>query len=367
MAYSSKPVLVFWETTRACDLSCIHCRASAITEPLPGQLNHEEALKLIEQIASFGEPYPTIIFTGGDPLRRKDLSDILTRATELQINFAVSPAVTELLSHEVLLEMKQSGTSSISISLDGSNESTHDAIRRKPGAFRRTIEAIEDALKIGLNIQVNTVVMKRNLYELPSIFHLIKELGVKTWELFFLIRVGRGSDVEDLTHDEYESVCNFLYDASCYGVTVRTVEAPFIRRVAKRRTNIGTYWNQACYQRLGTALIQLEGAPKTRSTLRPSGTLDGDGIIFVAHDGTIYPGGLLPVTLGNVKNDSLADVYRHNQLLQDIRQRKMHGQCGICEFREVCGGSRARAFSCDGDPLSSDPACRVAMVKGPVL
>jgi radical SAM protein len=357
MVFPNKPVLVFWETTRACGLSCIHCRASAITEPLPDELGHREASELIKQITLFDKPYPTIIFTGGDPLKRKDLFDLLGRASEMGIGFAVSPAVTELLNHDALLKMHRSGVSSISVSLDGSIEGTHDEIRRKPGTFRRTIEAIEDALKIGLNVQVNTAIMKKNLSELPNIFHLIKGLGVKTWELFFLIRVGRGTGVEDLTPDECESVCNFLYDASCYGVTVRTVEAPFIRRVAKQRSTVGTYWSTPTYQNLHSTLVQLEGHQNTHSTLRPSGTLDGDGIIFVAYDGAIHPGGLLPSPLGNVRNDSLVDVYKNNQLLQDIRQRKLRGRCGTCEFKDVCGGSRARAFSYYGDPLSSDPAC----------
>lgn len=350
-------MLVFWETTRACSLSCIHCRASAITEPLPGELNHEQGLKLIEQVTSFGRPYPTIIFTGGDPLRRKDLFELMSDASARGISFAASPAVTELLTHDALLRIKRSGASSISISLDGSNEGTHDAIRRNSGTFLRTREVIEDAVQIGLGIQVNTAIMKQNLNELPEIFHLIKSLGVKTWELFFLIKVGRGGGVEDLTPDGCESACNFLYDASCYGVTIRTVEAPFIRRVAKQRITLGEYWNSEEYQSLRTELHRLEGRSQSHSTLRPAGTLDGDGIIFIAHDGTIHPGGLLPFSLGNVKNGNLIEVYRENLLLQDIRQRNMIGQCGVCEFKDICGGSRARAFACCGNPLSADPAC----------
>ena len=251
-------MLVFWETTRACSLSCIHCRASAITEPLPGELNHEEGLRLIEQVTSFGRPYPTIIFTGGDPLRRKDLFDLMSDASASGINFAVSPAVTELLTHDALLGIKHSGASSISISLDGSNERTHDAVRRNLGTFRRTLEVIEDAVQIGLGIQVNTAIMKQNLNELPEIFHLIKNLGVKTWELFFLIKVGRGGGVEDLTPEECESACNFLYDASCCGMTIRTVEAPFIRRVAKQRVTLEEDWNSVQYQRLRTELHKFE-------------------------------------------------------------------------------------------------------------
>ncbi len=312
---------------------------------------------MIDQVTLFGKPYPTMIFTGGDPLRRKDLFELMLHAAELGINFAVSPAVTELLTFETLAKFKRLGASSISVSLDGAYEDTHDAIRRRRGTYQKTLQAIRDAVNLGLNIQVNTAIMQENLGELPELFHLIRKLGVKTWELFFLIKVGRGSSVEDLEPRQCESVCNFLYDASSYGMVIRTVEAPFIRRVMKQRSDPEACWNDPDYHRLQSELVRLEGDPHTTSTLRPRGTLDGDGIVFVAHDGTIHPGGLLPIPLGNVKVDSLARTYREHELLMNIRQRKMSGGCGVCEFKEMCGGSRARAFSYNADPLSSDQAC----------
>jgi AdoMet-dependent heme synthase len=163
--------------------------------------------------------------------------------------------------------------------------------------------------------------------------------------------------VGDLTGEECESVCNFLYDASFYGITVRCVEAPFIRRVAAERKGKRSYWDRAEYNELRAQLFQLEGQPSANSTIRSRGTLDGDGIVFVAYDGTIHPGGLVPVELGNVKNDNIAEVYQSSELLKRIRRREFKGGCGLCVYKELCGGSRARAFSYNGDPLSSDPAC----------
>ncbi|MDH2899985.1 MAG: TIGR04053 family radical SAM/SPASM domain-containing protein [archaeon] len=354
MNFESKPLLVFWETTRACNLSCVHCRASAITEPLPGELSTIEGMKLIDQVASFGKPYPTIIFTGGDPLKRKDLFELISYAARLGIGFALSPAVTDLVTPEILCKVKSLGASSISISLDGASHETHDSIRGREGTFEKTVETIQTAVRMSLNSQINTSIMKRNYQELPQIFRLIRGLSIKTWELFFLVRVGRGTSVQDLTPEEYESVCNFLYDASRYGIIIRCVEAPFIRRVAAERNERGSNRDCAEYQELRA---QLEGQPMTQSTIRPRGTLDGDGIVFVAYDGAIQPGGLLPVELGNSKNDDLVEVYRSSELLRRIRQRDFKGYCGACEYKEVCGGSRARAFSYSGDPLSSDPAC----------
>ncbi len=356
--FQNKPVLVFWETTRACQLSCIHCRASAIKDPLPGELTHEEGMSLIDQVTSFGKPYPTMILTGGDPLMRKDLFSLMSHASDMGVNFAASPAVSNLLTFETLQKIKQAGTSSISISLDGTKKETHDSIRRIDGTFDRTMEAIRMAKGLGLPIQVNTTVMKRNLHELPAIFHLIKTLGVKVWEVFFLIRTGRGTDELDLTPEEYESVCNFLYDASHYGVIIRCVEAPFIRRVVKGRLAGATSYHSSGYElynELRTGLLELEGEyGQNSSTLGLRGTLDGDGIIFVGHDGTIHPGGLVPVPIGNVREDRLVDVYRNNELLKNIRARRFSGHCGECDFKEICGGSRARAYASHGDPLSSE-------------
>jgi radical SAM protein len=355
--FEENPVLVFWETTRACPLFCLHCRASALSKPLPGELTTEEGYALLDQVASFGKPTPTVIFTGGDPLRRPDIFELIDYAGRRGLKFAVSPAVSDDLNESSLDMIKRSGATAISISLDGASPPSHDSIRREDGSFDMTLSAISASLNLGLNVQVNTVVMKKNYFELPEIFALLKRLGVKTWELFFLVRVGRGSDVEDLDPDQYESVCNFLYDASKYGILIRCVEAPFIRRVARLRMKFIDYWGDEAYIKMRTRLFELCGKPDNRSSLSPSGTLDGDGVIFIAYDGAINPGGLLPVPLGNVRQVSLVDVYRGNSLLQKIRKRELRGLCGTCEFSPVCGGSRARAYSYSNDPLLSDPAC----------
>ncbi|MDG7008666.1 MAG: TIGR04053 family radical SAM/SPASM domain-containing protein [Nitrososphaerota archaeon] len=359
-SFASKPVLVFWETTRACPLSCIHCRASAISDPLPGELSGDEGFRLIDEVTGFGKPYPTVVFTGGDPLKRRDLFDLLRYASDRGVGFAASPAASDLLTTDSLERLRASGATSISISLDGAAASTHDFIRRRDGTFEKTVWAIGKAAGLGLLVQVNTVVMRRNVLELPRIFHLIRRLGVKVWEVFFLIQVGRGTGVEGIGPEEYESVCNFLYDASKYGIVVRTVEAPFIRRVAAGRVRSGPLWRDPGYLRMTSELFALEGEPTGSSSIRSRGTLDGDGIVFVAYDGTIYPGGLLPVPLGNVKSDGLVSVYREHDLLRQIRARNLVGSCGACEFSHICGGSRARAFAHGSDPLGSDPACILA-------
>jgi len=335
-------------------LSCVHCRASAVRQPLSGELTTEEGFRLIDSVASFGDRSPTMIFTGGDPLLRRDFFDILHYATKAGVRFAVSPAATEMLSFATLRRIKDAGASSISLSLDGAVASTHDSIRGEEGVYARTVQAARDAVVLGLNPQVNTTIMERNYKELPQIFHLITSLGIKTWELFFLVKTGRGTGVGDLTPQQCEDVCNFLVDASSYGVTIRCVEGPFIRRVMKNRSASDGYLS------LRRELLSPGLPPSGHSSLGTRGTLDGDGVIFVGYDGAIRPGGLVPIDIGNVRTDDLVHVYRGNELLGKIRRREMSGPCGRCEFKEVCGGSRARAYSFWGDPLSSDPACLAA-------
>ena len=358
MAFNEKPVLIFWETTRRCSLRCMHCRASAISSPLPGELTAEEGFRLLEQIQSFGKPYPLLVLTGGDPLERPDIYEQIKKAKELGINCAISPAVTEKLSKKVFDRIKENGCGSVSISLDGATAETHDTIRRVPGTFDRTLSAIHDASEAGLKVQVNTVVMGQNFMELPEIFKLIRSMGVKTWELFFLINIGRGTTAADMTPEIYEEVCNFVYDASFYGTVIRCVEAPFIRRIRYLRDSSAVATNGKIYEKLVARLYELEGKISSgSSTLSTVGTLDGDGGIFIGYDGSIYPGGFMPYELGNVKTDPLANIYRENRLLKKIRNREFKGACGYCEFRQRCGGSRARAYALKKDPLETDPAC----------
>lgn len=355
--FSERPVLVFWETTRACPLSCVHCRASAIREPLPGELTTEQGERLIDQVASFGKPTPTMIFTGGDPLLRADLFELMAYASDRGVRFAVSPAASELLTRDALKRLKEAGAAAISLSLDGASAESHDSIRRERGTFERTLRAMREAVELGLRPQVNTTVMRRNLHEIPAIFHLLKRAGVATWEVFFLVKVGRASGEGDLSPRECETVCNLLYDASKLETTVRTVEAPFVRRVALERARSEGYWTDPTYLSLKAQLLQHGYSSSSRSTLSPRGTQDGDGIVFVGYDGTICPGGLLPLRLGNVKEDGLVRTYREDGILRKVRAKEFNGPCGACEYRYVCGGSRARAYAHDRDPLSWDPAC----------
>ncbi len=311
----------------------------------------------MKEIKNFGEPSPVVIFTGGDPLMRRDLKYLLEYARDLGIMTAVSPAVTQLITEEVLSDLKALGVKTISVSIDGASAKTHDAIRGVQGTFERSKKTLKKAREIGLHVQINTTVMRSNLTELADILHFVKMNGVENWEVIFLVKTGRAQSKEDLTPLEYEGACNFLYDATSYLRGIRCIEAPLIRRIVLQRNGGEVFPNTALYNHLTHRLFQLEGYAKQSSHLKPLGLLDGDGIVFVAHDGMIYPGGFVPVPLGNIKEKSLVDVYRNDPILLKIRNRELSGKCGSCDFKYNCGGSRARAYAYYGDPLAPDPAC----------
>lgn len=357
MSFSERPVLVFWEATRACPLACVHCRASAIHARSPDELSTDEGRRLLRSVTRFGRPFPTVILTGGDPLMRPDLFELLEEARSLGVHVAVSPAVSEELTPATLGRLHELGVAALSLSLDGASAATHDWFRGKAGTFDRTMATVRAALDLGLRVQVNTTVTRSNVRELPSLLYEIHAAGVRTWEVFFLIGTGRGRDVVATSWEESEAVGHFLYDASRYGVLVRPVEAPFLRRILRQRAAGGKGPDSELYRALNGDLERCFGPPDRASSLAPQGTLDGDGILFVGHDGSVYPGGFLPWRLGHVRTDDLVSVYRASPLLARIRAREFRGPCGRCLYREACGGSRARAFSETTDVLGSDPAC----------
>ncbi|GBC71407.1 Putative mycofactocin radical SAM maturase MftC [Candidatus Calditenuaceae archaeon HR02] len=355
--FRSSPLLVFWETTKACPLSCRHCRAMAIPKPLPGELTTEEGYKLIEDVASFGDPKPLLVLTGGDPLQRPDLFELISKANELGVPTAISPAVSQNLTPDVMMRLKKLDIRMISVSLDGAGSWTHDHMRQVAGSFEATVKAIREALSVGLRVQVNTVVWRKNLLELPKIAALLKGLGVTVWEVFFLIVTGRAVADLDISPWEYEVVMRFLLEVSRRGLQVRTIEAPFFRRVKDGVWAPPNGEAQNLYGELVRDLDELMGPPTGDPDRSFIPTRDGNGVIFVAYNGDVYPSGFLPITLGNVRRRSLVEIYTENPLLIAMRNGEFKGRCGVCEYRLICGGSRARAFAATGDPLETDPAC----------
>ncbi|GAA2183084.1 radical SAM protein [Brooklawnia cerclae] len=342
--YARSPMIVYWELTNACGLACRHCRATAMPDPAPGELSTDQALALLDDIAGFGDPLPHIVFTGGDPLRRHDLDLLLAEAGARGIGVSLAPAVTPLLTRERLVEVKQAGVQAISLSLDGSCPALHDGVRGVAGTFDATLEALGWAEELGIPVQINTLVTDTTAADLPAVYDLLSTRKLMRWSLFFLISIGRGTQLTELAPEKAEQLMTWLGNLNRTApFQVKTTEAMQYRRIAARAA-----------RRRGLTDEQIEASPMARGF----GIRDGNGIIFVSHLGDVTPSGFLPLALGNVKESSLVELYRDDPTLRALRDPKgFKGRCGRCEFNLWCGGSRARAYAWTGDVLESDPLC----------
>ncbi len=362
LSYDDMPRLVFWEMTGACPLACVHCRATAQPVALPGELTTAQGRALVDELAAGPRPHPVLILTGGDCLSRADLLDIVAHAQVRGVPVALAPAVSDRLTPALLDSLYRLGVRSLSLSLDGARAETHERIRQVPGHFEATLAAMRMLVGRGFSLQINTAVMTANVEELADLAALVVREGVKAWEVFFLVNVGRGDAVEDVTAEQAEDICHLLVDAARYTMIVRTVEAPFFRRVASERANgaVDPASRGALYRRLASRLADQLGPPRARVLAPTTATRDGKGIVFVSRDGTVYPSGFLPVALGNVRDEPLLQIYREHPLLRSIRAARFAGRCGTCAYSDLCGGSRSRAFAAFGDPLADDPSCTLA-------
>jgi radical SAM protein len=342
--YAQTPLNVYWEMTQACALACRHCRAGAVATADPNELTFEEGQAFLRQILEFGDPLPQLILTGGDPLARPDLYELIDAARGLGIGVSITPAATPALTREVLERLQQHGVEGLGLSLDGSTVERHDSIRGVAGTFDRTMQAMRWAQELGIPLQVNTLVSAETAQDIPAIYELLKPLTPARWSLFFLISVGRGKVLEPLTPEQGERLMGWIHETSNVApFTVATTEAPSYRRVALQRMRAE-----------GLTGEQIKKSPAYRGF----GVRDGNGIVFVSHTGDICPAGFLPMAAGNVRKDHLAEVYRNSALFQGLHDpSRLHGRCGHCEYHALCGGSRARAYEAIGDPLGEDPFC----------
>ncbi|MCW3157444.1 TIGR04053 family radical SAM/SPASM domain-containing protein [Micropruina sonneratiae] len=343
-AYDRAPMIIYWELTNACGLACRHCRATAMPLPAPGELTTTESVDLLDDILGFDDPLPHVVFTGGDPLRRPDLDLLLREARDRGIGVSLAPAVTPLLTRERLAEVAQAGVQAISLSLDGSNAALHDGVRGVEGTFDSTLEALQWANELDVPVQINTLVTDTTAADLPAIYELLSTRTLLRWSLFFLISIGRGSQLTELSAGEAERLIVWLNGlARTAPFQVKTTEAMQYRRIAARAA-----------RRRGLSDAEIEASPMARGF----GIRDGNGIVFVSHDGNVTPSGFLPLPVGNVKQESLVSLYRDEPTMRSLRRPELFkGRCGRCEFNLWCGGSRARAYAWTGDVLESDPLC----------
>jgi len=346
--FDQSPFLIIWEMTRACPLACIHCRASAQREPLPGELTTQEGKKLIDDVVEMG--CPILIFSGGDPIQRKDLCELVSYAKNKDLRTATIPAASEYLTKDVLQNLKNAGLDQVAFSLDYPKEDLHDQFRKTPGAFQKTLQAVTWAKEVGLPVQINTVITAGTLPYLEEMANLVNHLGIVFWEVFFLVPVGRGKELPPLSAELCEEAFQKLYSFHQNAKYIlKVTEAPHYRRYVAQMEGTGT--------QLAPRLRKSEGPGATMGHA-PRAVNAGSGFMFVAYNGEASPSGFLPKAAGNVKKQSLAELYRTTPLFQDLRNpEKLLGKCGRCEFKKICGGSRSRAFAMTKNPFASDPWC----------
>ncbi len=373
----ARPFLVLMELTRACDLACRHCRADSVQRRDPAELTTEELMGVFDDLASLGAPRPRVVLTGGDPLQRPDLDDLVRHASGVGLSVAVSPAGTPRATPERFTALRAAGAGAASLSIDGESAATHDAFRRVDGSFEWTVRACRAATAAGLRLQVNTTVSADTVGDLPGIAKLVSDLGAMMWSVFFVVPVGRGQTMRPLDATETEDVLHFLHDLSPL-VPLKTTEAPAYRRVIlQAEQGVGGWTPGALYQDLRRRLAAswpqaLDREPTSRGPGEPGpehraapeprraplSVGDGRGVVFVSHRGDVQPSGFLPLVAGNVREDPLTRVYSESPLLRDLRESSLlGGRCGHCQFAAVCGGSRSQAFGRSGDPLAEDGSC----------
>ena len=396
--YAQKPFIAIWETTRACALACVHCRAEAIPRRDPRELTTEEAKALLDRIAAFGDPPPLVVFTGGDPLRRPDLAELVAYGSRIGLVVSVTPSGTAAATEEKLRALRDAGLARLAVSVDSARAEAHDAFRRVRGSHRHTLRIIERARALGIPLQINTTICRQTAGELPALVDQVSGFGAVLWALFFLIPVGRAQVDQGLDAEEIEAVLRWAADLQRrvpFGI--KTTESPQYHRVVGELAHLSSAGAQKWPPHSPSSVSELMArsaqqtspahspgsgsglmarsvqqtspvhspgsgsglmARSVQQTRAPRAVTDGNGFVFVDHVGNICPSGFLPIRAGNVRLDDVVAVYREHPLFRALRDPdKLGGRCGRCEWRHRCGGSRARAYAASGNPLAEDPGC----------
>jgi radical SAM protein len=345
--FDIQPLMLYFEVTQACDLVCRHCRASAQERQHPDELTTELSKALIDQAAAFPRP-PILVMTGGDPLKRPDLFELIRHARDAGLQVALTPSATPLATAEAIGRAKDAGVARLGISLDGADAETHDAFRGWQGSFVRTLQMLKHARQLDMPVQINTSITQRNFHQIDAIAELLASQEIAMWSVFFLVPVGRGIAEQRISPDEYEIAFEKLWKQSQrqpFGI--KTTEAPHYRRFV--------------LQQDGDPLAEPSAAThaaRGRRHRAPLGVRDGRGVMFVSHTGEIYPAGFLPLKCGQFPHDSIIETYQSHPTFVALRDgAQLKGKCGTCDYNDICGGSRSRAFAVTGDPLAAEPDC----------
>ena len=355
--FSLTPFIVIWEITRACDLACRHCRAEAIDWHDPRELSTEEGLDLIDQVHSMGSQ--VMVLTGGDPAKRDDIFDLIRHGADLGLRMATIPAATQKLTPLLIRKLKSAGLAQIALSLDGPSAEVHDTFRGVQGAFDLTMKGAQYIRDEGIPLQINTTFSDYNLEYFDEIAELVKSLGVVFWEVFFLVPMGRGKLLKQMSARQFEKLFEKLYNLSKeVDYIVKITEAQHYRRYVIERERKNKSLEKNSWDVKLPDRMTRDFGPGGSIGHAPKGVNAGNGYVFISHTGDINPSGFLPLTTGDVRHESLADIYRDHEVFKLLRDPdRLLGKCGLCEYKTVCGGSRSRAYAMTGNFMSPEPFC----------
>ena len=360
MDFDKAPFVVIWETTQACDMACVHCRAEAQPNRHPGELTTDEAKAMMKRLREFG---PVVfVFSGGDCLKRSDIVELVRYGADLGMRMAATPATTPLTTKEKMQELKDAGLIRLAISLDGSTPEIHDTFRQVDGSFDHAMRILREAKEVGMSTQVNTVVRRDNVNDMEAMATLNTELGIVFWEVFFLVPMGRAKPEDVAGAEEFEEVFNLMYDMSkTVPYDIKATAAPQYSRVVVQRKREE---NAAVPQVANAGPIQIDVMTSGKHHSDSDGigrarnVNDGDGFLFISHTGDLFPSGFLPVKAGNIRDADIIDIYQNSELFRGLRNREnLKGKCGVCNYKGMCGGSRSRAYAVTGDPFEAEPYC----------
>lgn len=317
-------LIIAWETTAACNLSCRYCRGCATPAPEPDELNTKEALAFLDSIAPL---QPMLILSGGEPLLRPDIFQITRYAVASGMRVSLASNGTRI-TPEVADEIAASGVNRVSISLDGASAEKHD-LSRGPGSFQAALEGVEN-LRGKVDFQINFTITRKNELEVSNIFDLAEKVGAKALHFFFLVPTGRGQEEDLITPERQEELLMQIDRESARQMEVQVTCAPQYARLAQQG--------------------------KGR---RKGGCLAGKSFVFVSRKGDVYPCGYFPLLVGNIREKNFIEIWENSAELRALREQNLKGKCGRCSFSRSCGGCRARAYAKTGDYLGPDPSCRL--------
>ena len=354
--YAKAPLLVIWEVTRGCALACQHCRAATWDFTDPEELSTDEGKRLLDRIAAMGTPI--VVFTGGDPLRRDDLEELIRHARTLGLKTGTIPATSPRLTRERVRSLKAAGLEQLALSIDAPNAEEHDGFRRVAGCFEKALEAATWAREEGIALQINPVFAGWNAHHGDAMTNLVAGLGPVFWEVFFLVPVGRGSTMASCSPTEMDALFTLLHQASQrVPFIIKVTEAPQYRVYLAKHRQAPPAHPARDTAPLPSAHHHVGG----QLTATRTGINSGKGFAFVDHHGVVMPSGFLPVACGSVREQDIATVYRESPTFLALRDPdKLEGGCGQCSWRDLCGGSRARAYAVTGNMLAAEPICDLA-------